>query len=109
VSALVWVGVALLGGLGAVARVVLTRTWGGPGRGTLAVNLVGSSAVGLLVGAGVGGDALLLLGGGLLGAFTTFSTWVAEVHDRRSPGLLAGALLLGLGAAALGRVIGLTL
>lgn len=105
-SAAVWLGVGVLGGAGAVARVLLTRLGGGPVRGTLLVNVLGALALGVLAGAGVDGDALLLLGGGLLGAFTTFSTWMAEAHERRSATLVAGALALGLGAAALGRLIG---
>lgn len=108
-TALTWAGVGLLGGLGAVARVLLTRAGGRPVRGTLLVNLAGALALGVLVGAGVDGDALLLLGGGLLGAFTTFSTWMAEAHERRSAALVAGALALGLGVAALGRMIGVAL
>ena len=108
-NALVWIGVGLLGGLGAVARVLLTRVAGAAARGTLLVNLLGALALGALVGAGVDGDALLLLGGGLLGAFTTFSTWMAEAHERRSAALVAGALALGLGAAVLGRMIGAAL
>lgn len=103
---LVWVGVGLLGGLGAVARVVLTQAGGGPVRGTLLVNLAGALLLGVLVGAEADGDALLLLGGGLLGAFTTFSTWMAEAHERRSAGLVLGASALGLAAAAVGRMIG---
>lgn len=108
-NVLLWAGVAVLGGLGAVARVGFTELAGGPVRGTLAINLAGTLALGLLVGAGVGGDALLLLGGGLLGAFTTFSTWIAEAHERRSWKLLVAAGALGLGAAALGRMIGAAL
>lgn len=108
-TALVWAGVGLLGGLGAVARVLLTRVGGGLGRGTLLVNLAGALSLGALVGAGADGDAMLLLGGGLLGAFTTFSTWMAETRERRSIALVAGALALGLGAAALGRMIGAAL
>ena len=107
-TALVWAGVGLLGGLGAVARVLLTRVGGGA-RGTLLVNLAGALALGVLVGTGVDGDALLLLGGGLLGAFTTFSTWMAEAHERRLIALVVGALVLGLGVAALGRMIGAAL
>ncbi len=104
-SAVVWAGVGLLGGLGAVARVLLTRIGGGAVRGTLLVNLAGALALGALAGARVGGDALLLLGGGFLGAFTTFSTWMAEAREQRSVALVAGALALGLGAVALGRMI----
>lgn len=108
-SPLVWAGVGLLGGLGAVARVLLSRVAGSPVRGTLLVNLTGALALGALAGARVDGDVLLLLGGGLLGAFTTFSTWMAEARERRSVTLVAGALALGLGAAALGRMIGAAL
>ena len=103
---LLWLGVGLLGGLGAVARVLLTQAGGGPVRGTLLVNLAGALLLGGLVGAGVDGDAGLLLGGGLLGAFTTFSTWMAEAHERRSARLVLGALGLGLAAAVIGRMIG---
>lgn len=99
-SVLVWAGVGALGGVGAVARVLLSR---GTVRGTLLVNLGGAFALGLLAGAGVDGDARLLLGGGLLGAFTTFSTWMAQA--RRSWLLVPGALGLGLAAAALGRLV----
>lgn len=105
-SALVWIGVGLLGGLGAVARVLLTRAGGGPVRGTFVVNVVGATLLGLAVGAGVDGDALLLLGGGLLGAFTTFSGWMAEVRGRYAAVVVAAPLAVGLGAAALGRMIG---
>ena len=37
-------------------------------------------ALGLLVGVGVDGDARLALAGGLVGAFTTFSTWMLETQ-----------------------------
>lgn len=108
-SAAVWVGVGLLGGLGAVVRVVLTQAISSdPARGTMAVNLGGALALGVLVGAGLDGDALLL-GGGLLGALTTFSTLVGQAASRCSPALLAGALALGFGAAATGRMIGMAL
>jgi CrcB protein len=118
VSALVVAGVALLGGAGAVARVLLgsaidRRTGADFPLGTLAVNLAGAFALGLLVGAGAGGDTLRLVGTGLLGAFTTFSTWVVESHrlgeQRRAHlGVLnvVVSLVLGLGAVWLGRHVG---
>ncbi len=53
--------------------------------GTLVVNLTGSFVLGLLTGLSVTGDALLLFGTGLLGAYTTFSTWMVE--SLRSPRL----------------------
>ncbi|GGL68008.1 fluoride efflux transporter CrcB [Halocalculus aciditolerans] len=46
--------------------------------GTLAVNVLGSFTLGLLTFSGVGGDALLFLGTGACGAFTTFSSFAYE-------------------------------
>ena len=112
------VAVGLLGGVGAVARVVVAgaierRSTVAFPLGTLAVNLAGALCLGLLVGAGVGGDALRLAGTGLLGAFTTFSTWMVEAHRlagggrRRAAGAyLVLSLVLGLVAVWAGREIG---
>ena len=110
---MVWVGVALLGGLGALARhllerIVSTRTERDFPYGTFVVNLSGSLLLGLAVGAGLDGDARKLAGTALLGAYTTFSTWVLDSY--RLPlriGVLNVVLSLaaGLGAAALGRAL----
>ncbi len=109
-----WAGVALLGGLGAVLRWRLSaaigaRARGGAPVGTLAVNLAGALALGLLVGLGVDGDALVLAGGGLLGSLTTFSTWLVEavaLPARRAAAVVAVASAGGLGCAALGWAVG---
>jgi CrcB protein len=118
VTALVVVGVGLLGGAGAVARFVLDGAVASRlGRvfpyGTLAVNLSGALALGVLHGAGAGGDALRLVGTGLIGAYTTFSTWTLESHrlgeDGRTHLAVAnvlGSLALGLLSAWLGDRIG---
>jgi fluoride exporter len=115
---LVWVVVAVLGGAGAVGRLVLdaavsARTGDAFPWGTLAVNLSGAFLLGLLAGAGVTGDALLLAGTALLGSYTTFSTWMLESHrlgEDGEPGRmwlnLALPLLAGLAVAALGRAVG---
>jgi CrcB protein len=71
VTILVVAGVGLLGGAGAIARFLLdgavaSRVAGGFPFGTLAVNLTGALVLGVLHGAGVGGDALRLFGTGLL-------------------------------------------
>jgi fluoride exporter len=120
-SAPVWIGVAALGGLGAVARVWLAevvqrRARSGFPLGTLAVNLSGSFALGVLIGAGVGGDALLLAGGGLLGSFTTFSTWMLQTeqladYGDRTPAFAYVALSVagGLAAAGAGWALGAAL
>lgn len=120
-SAGIVIGIGLIGGLGAIARFVLDGAVAArAGRdfpyGTLAVNLSGTFALGVLVGAAIGHDAYRLLGTGLLGAFTTFSTWAFESHrlgEDGEPGLgalnFALSLALGLGAAWLGRKLGTAL
>ena len=110
-SAGTWIGLGLLGGLGAVARVVLgaavdARAHGAFPWGTLAVNLTGAFALGALVGAGLDGDGYALAATGFLGAFTTFSTWVVDsrlLGARLGAANLAASLALGLLAAWLGR------
>ncbi len=113
-----WLGVGLLGGLGAVARflvdrAVAARTPAWFPYGILAVNLSGSFVLGLVAGLALRGDALMLVGGGLLGAYTTFSTWMRDSHqlavDGRDRGFavnLLGSLALGLAGVALGRWLG---
>jgi fluoride exporter len=118
VTALVVVGVGLLGGAGALARFLLDGAVASRlGRvfpyGTLAVNLSGALVLGVLHGAGAGGDALRLAGTGLLGAYTTFSTWTLESHRLGEDGRtrlgvanLLVSLALGLACAWLGDRIG---
>lgn len=113
-----WVGVALLGGAGALLRfhvdaLVQLRAATEFPLGTLAVNVLGSFALGILAGASVGGDALLLVGTGVLGSFTTFSTWMLETERLAEDGerrlALANVVLpavAGLAAAALGWAVG---
>lgn len=117
-TASVVVGIGLVGGVGALARFVLDGAVADRvGRefpfGTLLVNLSGAFALGVLVGAAATGDAFRLLGTGLIGAFTTFSTWAFESHRLGEEGELAlgglnllVSLLLGLGAAWAGRQLG---
>lgn len=120
-NVLVWVGVALLGGLGAVLRfrldaLVQSRFAGDLPVGTLAVNLVGAFLLGLLTGRSVGGTALLLAGTATLGSFTTFSTWMLETERlaEEGEGRVAVAnvvisLAAGLAAATLGWLTGAAL
>jgi CrcB protein len=118
VSWAVWVGVAFLGGCGALARfgltlVVADRLHPHLPVGTLAVNVSGAFLLGLLAGASVDEDARLLFGAGLLGAYTTFSTWMVETQRIAEAGRrriavtnLVLSIVLGLAAVALGRWIG---
>ena len=113
-----WLAVPVVGGLGALLRVAVDTEVQlyRPGRfplGTLAVNASGSFALGLLTGLGVGGGALLVLGGGLIGAYTTFSTWMVETWELAEDDLwshaalyLAVSLAVGLACAAAGWALG---
>ena len=106
-TVLVVVGVGLLGGTGAIARFLLdgaiaSRVASAFPFGTLAVNLSGALALGVLHGAGVGGDALRLFGTGLLGAYTTFSTWMLESQRMGEDGRLRLGMANVLVSLALG-------
>jgi CrcB protein len=118
---MLWLGVALLGALGALARFHLDaqverRAAGAFPLGTLAVNGSGCLALGLLTGSHVTGDAALLAGSATLGAYTTFSTWMYETHRLAEEGELRAAaanvvvsLVLGASLAALGWALGAAL
>jgi fluoride exporter len=117
-TALIWVGVAVLGGVGALGRfgldsLVSSRFGRDFPLGTLAVNVSGAFLLGFLVGISLKGHAYLLAGTAVLGSYTTFSTWMLETQrlgeDGEAPALLANLVVsvaVGLGAAALGRLIG---
>jgi CrcB protein len=110
-----WIGVGLLGGLGAVLRhvvdgAVAARTSRGLPWGIFVVNVTGAFALGLLAGSGAGADVVRLLGMGLLGAYTTFSTWMLQVdvllrggRPRIAWAYVLGSLVAGLLAVAAGR------
>jgi CrcB protein len=115
------IGIGLVGGVGAIGRFLLDGAVSArAGRsfpwGTLAVNLTGAFALGVLAGAAISDDAYRLAGTGLLGAYTTFSTWALESHrlaeeGRMRLGLanLLVSLAAGLAAAWLGQRIGAAL
>lgn len=117
-TALEWIGVALLGGVGALARFLVDRAISARSArtfpvGTLIVNASGALLLGALTGAALSGGALVLAGTATIGSYTTFSTWMLETHRLGEDGeLLAGALNVvvslaaGLAAVAFGRLIG---
>lgn len=117
-TVLVWAGLSLLGGVGAVARflvdgAVSRQAARGFPYGTLLVNLSGAGGLGLLEGLGLSTDTMLLLGTGVLGAYTTFSTWMFETQRlaeerqvARAATNVAVSILLGLGMAGLGLWVG---
>ena len=115
--------VALGGAVGSVLRYHAGRLLGGFAGanndfpwGTLTVNILGSLAMGVLVGwlarGSLDGSAeplRLLIGVGLLGGFTTFSAFSAEMVamlHRGQPGLAVGyaaaSLIAGMAAMILG-------
>jgi CrcB protein len=116
-----WLGIGVVGAAGAAGRLLLDGAVGRRlGRsfpwGTLAVNASGALAVGVLVGAALGGDAYRLAGTGFLGAYTTFSTWMFESYRLAEDGELVAAwgnvavsLVVGLAAIVLGRTLGAAL
>jgi CrcB protein len=115
---LVWVAVALIGGAGAVARFLLDGAISAAaGRdfpfGTMVVNLSGAVILGLLTGLALGNDAALLAGTAAVGSYTTFSTWMLETQrlaeerqHRKAVANVVVSLVLGVAAAAAGRLIG---
>ena len=120
-SVFVLAGIGVVGGLGAIARMLLDGSVSArAGRafpwGTLPVNLSGAFVLGVLAGAAVSGDAFRLAGTGFLGAYTTFSTWMLETHrlaedGRGRPALLnvGVSLAAGIACAWLGRELGAAL
>lgn len=107
---------ALAGGLGAVARFVadgwIKHHWRTRFPvGTLMINVLGSYALGLLVGLNatgtIGAGWVLVLGAGLLGGFTTMSTASVEVVRLLRLGARVTAVGHLLGGAALCLVAGL--
>lgn len=102
-----WYVVAVaFGGVGSVARVWATqagetRIPGGAPTVTGMVNIVGAAAIGVV--AALSGDiGVLVLGSGLLGGFTTFSTWMVEVDALHRVNRVRGAALTLLVPAILG-------
>ena len=117
-SPALWAGVAVLGGLGAVARLFAEHgvrrqlTTAFP-VGTTVVNVSGAFALGLLTALGLSHIATTLLGTGFLGAYTTFSGWMLETRSLAQQGRrgaaaanIAVSVALGLLAAAAGWWLG---
>lgn len=95
-------GLAVAGGAGAGLRYLLDRlvpARGGFPLGILVVNVTGSFALGVLTGLGsvIAPDAAFVLGAGLLGGYTTFSTVSVEsvLLAERGRWMDAAANLLG--------------
>jgi CrcB protein len=113
-----WLAAAAFGALGALARfrvdgAVSARVQRDFPFGTLAVNLSGAFALGLLTGLAVSTRVAFVLGTGFMGGYTTFSTWMVETERLGEAGELASAfvnlaasMLAGLGCVAAGFYLG---
>jgi CrcB protein len=108
--------VAVGGGAGAALRWVVTDGFGrssdGFPVGTTLVNVVGSFALGLIVGYDAAVDTFVQtdpLTIGLLGGFTTFSTWMVDIHASDGPTLSRKVVLVPLVFGLVAAGIGLTL
>jgi CrcB protein len=118
VSLWAWIGVAVVGGLGAVARFLVDGWVGAHLRselpfGTFAINISGSFLLGLLDGLALRGDAMVIAGSAAIGAYTTFSTWMFETQRLAEDGEFAAAavnvgasILIGFAAVVLGHLLG---
>jgi len=117
-NVLVWAAVVLIGGAGSVARFLVDGlVSSAAGRdfpfGTMVVNISGAVILGLLAGLTLTHDQALLAGTAAVGSYTTFSTWMLETQRlaeerqrRKAIHNVAVSLVLGVAAAALGRLIG---
>ena len=118
---LVFLALALAGGLGAGARFVLDgMLWRRSVRypvGTLVINVTGSFLLGLVTGLALAAvlpfEAQLIVGTGFLGGYTTFSTASVEsvrlIQERRYGSALVssvGMLVLTIVASAGGLLLG---
>ena len=96
--------VAVAGATGAVVRHELT-TRPRAVRATAMVNVAGAGLLGIATVVLAGGP-LLVVGGGLLGATTTFSTWMVHAETTPRTGrVVVLPLVAGVAAAAAGRLL----
>ncbi|MGV0692855.1 fluoride efflux transporter CrcB [Mycobacterium paraintracellulare] len=114
-TAVVWLGVAFIGGVGSVLRLVIDRAVARRVSrpfpfGTLAVNISGAALLGFLGGLALNKEAALLAGTAFVGAYTTFSTWMLETQrlgeERQLRSSLANivvSVVLGVAAAFIGQ------
>jgi len=114
---LLWVGVLIAGGFGAVLRFLVdgavARRAARPFPfGTLAVNISGAALLGLLGGLALSRHAALLADTAFVGSYTTFSTWMLETQRlseerqlRSAVANLVASIVLGIAAALAGQWI----
>jgi CrcB protein len=114
---MIWLGVVLAGGVGAVLRFLVDRAVARRAArsfpfGTLAVNISGAAVLGLLGGLALSRHTALLAGTAFVGSYTTFSTWMLETQRlseerqvRNAVANIVVSIVLGIGAALFGQWI----
>lgn len=102
--------IALGAALGAMLRFVLSIRWDHVARvGTLGANTLGSFVIGVAAGARLGSAWWALVALGFCGALTTWSSMAVQAVDdgwRRGSLLLGATLVLAVGGAWLGHLLG---
>lgn len=112
--------IAIGGGIGALARfgiaTAIPKSEGGFPLGITLVNVIGSFALGLVAGAVDGGRVMIAtepFTAGLLGGFTTFSTWMVDIEEAPRKRVRFATTTIpiacGLLAAAAGLALGLSM
>jgi len=114
---LLWGGVLLAGGAGAVLRFLVDRAVARRAArsfpfGTLTVNVSGATLLGLLGGLALNRHAALLADTAFIGSYTTFSTWMLETQRlseerqvRDAVANVVASIVLGIAAALFGQWI----
>jgi CrcB protein len=114
---LLWGGVLLAGGAGAVLRFLVDRAVARRAArsfplGTLTVNVSGAALLGLLGGLALNRHAALLADTAFIGSYTTFSTWMLETQRlseerqvRDAVANVVASIVLGIAAAVFGQWI----
>lgn len=116
----IWVGIGIASGLGAVIRYAITAGWEQARNhrvpwGTAFVNVTGALLLGLLVATDSSAATTRLVGIGFLGSFTTYSTWMMEAvflaatgsrpDVARAVGWITGMAVLGVVAFGAGQAL----
>lgn len=119
---MIFVAVALAGGIGAVARALVdgaAALWGHSRypRSTVIINLSGSALMGMLAGVGtpaIAAEWQTIVGVGFLGGYTTFSTAAVQtaemvVQNKWKQGLFytLGTVIGAVALAGIGMAIGM--
>ncbi|BBX48797.1 fluoride efflux transporter CrcB [Mycobacterium cookii] len=114
---IVWAGVLVAGGLGAVLRflvdgAIARRAAKSFPYGTFAVNISGAALLGLLGSLALSRHTALVADTAFVGSYTTFSTWMLETQrlseerqTRRAAANIVASVVLGIAAALFGQWI----